>query len=134
MSVEGKEDTLPGIISFIWKGGCARSKSHCKREIASFPDEALCLLHNTNSNVSCRGLNRQSCLPVGTEVLSTIRRLWVLMVPIDLIHNFSQSLGLYIYSVCHKSWYLSASPELCVVNIIRDCYSKYWRQNKVKEN
>lgn len=52
MSVEGREDILFGIISFTWKSGCASSKPNCKREIVDFPDEALCLLHNMNSNIA----------------------------------------------------------------------------------
>ena len=60
MSVEGKEDTLFGIITFTRKSGCARSKSHCKREVVDFPDEALCLLHNMNSNIAVEVLRGSS--------------------------------------------------------------------------
>lgn len=52
MSIEVKEDTVLGIHSFIWKRACVRSNSHCKRAIGNFPDEALCLLHNMNSNIA----------------------------------------------------------------------------------
>jgi len=52
MSGEGKEGTLLGMLSFPWKSGCARSKFHCKREVVNFPDEALYLLHNMDSDIA----------------------------------------------------------------------------------
>lgn len=77
MPVEGKEDTVLGIISFPWGSGCARTKSHCKRESVDFPDEALCLLHYINSNMAVEVLRGPAIF--GTEDLSTIRELWVLI-------------------------------------------------------
>lgn len=98
MSVEGKDDTLLGITSFTWKSGCTRSRSHCKREIVDFPDEALCSLHNMNSDVAAEVLRGGPVYLLERRTCTIARRGVVIR---DLVIDFRMSLDLCIYSCCH---------------------------------
>lgn len=116
MPVEGKEDTVLGIISFPWLSGCARTKSHCKRGSVDFPDEVLCLLHNVNSNMAVEVLRGHAYF--WSRGFEHYQKTLGSNSAQNLICDFSMSLDLYTYSCCHETWCLLLHLSLVVLMLL----------------
>lgn len=116
MPVEGKEDTVLGIISFPWPSGCARTKSHCERESVGFPDEELCLLHNINSDMVVEVLRGPAYF--WDRGFEHYQKTLGSNSAQNLICDFSMSLDLCTYSCCHKTQCILLHLSLVVLILL----------------